>query len=125
MLIEIEEDVLKGLQCIVDATGATLEETVNILLTACEARKGAWGLLDRPEPGLEFLKRPDGSRIKGEELYREVFKQMWGWINGLLLGERLLIELIGICHKNSLLNVLKDDSLKGAADRYVERKYKN
>jgi hypothetical protein len=123
MKIEINHpDLVKGIENLVETTGYTAEEIAECLLVASLARKAAWGdALKIPEPGLEFIQHRDGGRVIGEELYRKVYDQVRGWINSLLLAERLVIALVEIAQKQNLLHEISCAELKKAANRYAEK----
>ncbi len=122
MRIEIKDPaIIKGVETIAKAVGTTVEEAAEIMLTASLARKGAWGdCLNRAEPGLEFIKGPEGVRLKGTSLYRSVYDQLHAWINCLILGECLLMTLISICEKANLLGSLDSNQL-GEVEKYKEK----
>lgn len=123
MIIELlDEEIIRGLEVIAQAVGATVEEVAEIVLTASLARKGAWGdRLNRAEPGLEFVQGPDGVRLKGSALYRSVYDQLHAFINSLVLGECLLMTLISICEKANLLESIESNEVKAAAYLYSEK----
>jgi len=123
MQIEIkDQDILKALQNIVEITGCSLEKTIEFMLIGCLARKAVWGdIFNAPEPGLEFNKHPDGSKIQGQELYESVYLQTKAWLNTLILGERLLINLVNLCKKMGLIALIREGDLKQATQIYVDK----
>ena len=123
MSIKIENPELeKALKPYAEVTGTTVDEAAEILLIAKHAEKTSWGdLLNSCGPTCEFNKKPDGSRIKGDELFLDIYNQMGTWIHVLLLGEKLLVTLIDICQKMNLLRGIEDAEVKEAAGRYVKK----
>jgi len=123
MQIEIkDQDILKALQNIVEITGCSLEETIEFMLIGCLAKKAAWGdTFNTSEPGMEFNKHPDGSKMEGQELYESVYLQVKAWLNTLILGERLLINLVNLCREAKLITLIQEDDLKKATQVYINK----
>jgi len=60
--------------------------------------------------------------LEGQEIYKSVYEQTVAWLNALLLGEKLLMELA----KEKDRAELKDQRLNGALQVYKEKaKYVN
>jgi hypothetical protein len=89
-------EVIKGLENVAKATGCTLEEVAELIITGSLARKAAWGdALGCPEPGFEFNRNPEGKLLK-DDVYRDVYQQVKMFLSALMVTDKLASELIKV-----------------------------
>lgn len=93
--IELSEELTRSISAIAEKIWKVpLEKAVELMLVGTLARKAAWGsAVDQCEPGCEYVRTPAGL-LEGNQLYEDVYQQSIAWINTLMIGERLLQELV-------------------------------